>query len=88
MDFREIYCKWCPARIHNVSTCSRCPKYKRYMDDNRKLMSDRDFCNLCTHLRDKDMEVFCRTNRYYQKDSGEDFVCYRFNPVWLDALKE
>jgi len=50
-------------------------------------MSDRDFCNLCTHLRDKDMVVFCRTNRYYQEDSGEDFDCYRFNPVWLDALK-
>ncbi len=36
------------------------------------------FCAICIHRGSRDLEVFCRTNRFLQEDSGEDFDCYRF----------
>ena len=78
MDFRSDHCVWCSMRCGPLQDCSPCPKYRRYHLGIDQVLTMEAFCAVCIHREDKDLEVFCRTNRFLQEDSGEDFDCYRF----------
>lgn len=78
MDFRSKNCVWCRGRTGPIESCNPCPKYLKYelrQDHHLDMLS---FCSICIHRDSNELSVFCRTNRYLQEDSGEDFECYRF----------
>ena len=78
MEFRLTYCQWCGYRNNPVENCQECPKYLRYGSGTiKKLIAD-DLCSSCAHVIAEDMKAFCKTNRFYQQDSPEDFECYKF----------
>jgi len=78
MDFRSEHCAWCSMRNAPLADCSSCPKYWRYHLGIDLELSMDVFCAICIHRGSRDLEVFCRTYRFLQEDSGEDFDCYRF----------
>jgi hypothetical protein len=55
-----------------------CPKYLRYTMGREGQLDMHSFCSICVHGDDDELSVFCRTNRFHQEGSGEDFECYRF----------
>lgn len=61
-----------------LKDCSPCPKYRKYHLGSDQELTMEAFCDICIHRIDSDLEVYCRTNRFLQEDSGEDFDCYRF----------
>ena len=78
MDFRKTHCSWCSLRTNRIENCSLCPKYRRYELKNGTELSMDAFCSICINRNNKELEVFCKTNRSLQEDSGEDFDCYQF----------
>lgn len=80
MEFRSTRCVWCSLRDKPIEACAPCPKYRRYGLDLEQEMTQHAFCSICTNRDNSDLAVFCRTNRFLQEDSGEDFECYRFCP--------
>jgi hypothetical protein len=78
MDFRAKNCAWCKLREEPLAMCKPCPKYSRYDLRQDHQLDMNSFCSICIHRDSEELSVFCRTNRYLQEDSGEDFECYRF----------
>ncbi|HPI92317.1 MAG TPA: hypothetical protein PK350_04235 [Deltaproteobacteria bacterium] len=66
-------------RKNPLQDCSTCPKYRKYHLNCDQDLSMKAFCTICVHREDREIEVYCRTNRFYQEGSGEDFECYRFH---------
>jgi hypothetical protein len=73
MDFRNEACAWCPQRTGPQDDCQICPRY-----EHRSRLTADQLCPACRNHGSIELEVFCRTNRRYQEDSGEDFECYKF----------
>jgi len=78
MDFRTTRCVWCAMRGGPIQDCSACPKYGKYGLRIEQELTMASFCTICIHRENSDLQVYCRTNRFFQEDSGEDFECYRF----------
>jgi hypothetical protein len=78
MDFRKNHCSWCLIRTGPLEDCAPCPKYRRYELKDESVLTMDSFCSICINQGSLELEVFCRTNRYLQEDSGEDFDCYKF----------
>ena len=78
MDFRKIHCNWCRLRTGRIEDCMPCPKYRKYELKIDPVLTMESFCSICINQDSHELEVYCRTNRFLQEDSGEDFDCYRF----------
>jgi len=55
-----------------------CPKYLRYELKRELTITTETLCGVCKNRNSKELEVFCRTNRFHQQDSPEEFECYNF----------
>jgi hypothetical protein len=77
MDFRKTHCAWCRLRTGTIEGCASCPKYHRYKLKSERLTME-SLCKACINRNNTELEVFCRTNRFFQEDSPEDFDCYNF----------
>jgi hypothetical protein len=62
-----------------MEDCTPCPKYRRYALKGDIDLTMDAFCSICINKDSPQLEVFCRTNRFFQEDSGEDFDCYQFS---------
>lgn len=78
MDFRNEACAWCPQHTGPQENCQICPRYE-HRDQACRLTAEA-LCPACRNHGSSELEIFCRTNRRYQVDSGEDFECYKFAP--------
>ncbi|MEA2101729.1 MAG: hypothetical protein U9P80_04025 [Thermodesulfobacteriota bacterium] len=78
IDFRDKYCKWCKHRKAPISQCRLCPRYIRFMDKGTVRLDPEALCRACIHNNEAAMQVFCETNRFFQKASDEPFECYQF----------
>lgn len=78
MDFRKTQCAWCRLRTGPVEDCTSCPKYRKYKLKSEPLLPMESFCKICINQNNTQLEAFCRTNRFFQEDSSEDFDCYNF----------
>ena len=78
MDFRKTHCSWCRLRTGPLEDCTSCPKYRKYKLKSELHLTMEAFCKICINQNNAELEVFCRTNRFYQEDSPEDFDCYNF----------
>jgi hypothetical protein len=85
MDFRKDHCAWCGMRNGPIEDCEPCPKYRCHGLGLDGVLTMEAFCGICIHRGASGLEVFCRTNRFLQEDSGEDFDCYRFSIKPLPA---
>jgi hypothetical protein len=84
MDFRKTQCAWCKIRTGPLEDCMSCPKYFRYGLNREIPLTMESLCPVCINRNNTELEVFCRTNRFHQQDSGEDFECYNF---CIDAVR-
>jgi len=71
-------CPWCKMRTAPLEQCMNCPRYKAAVGKEDIVLDAAAFCGVCTNRENSDLSVFCKTNRYYQEDSGEPFECYNF----------
>jgi hypothetical protein len=78
MDFRKTHCAWCRLRTGSIEDCISCPKYRKYELKSGHCLTMELFCKICINQNNTELEVFCRTNRFFQEDSPEDFDCYNF----------
>ena len=78
MDFRNEACVWCQFRSRPLQDCRICPRYERLTLASAERLDAARLCAACANRASTELEVFCRTNRFYQQDSGEDFECYKF----------
>lgn len=78
MDFRDTHCSWCDKRREPVEKCAPCPRYRKYHSGEDLVLDDHAFCSICTHNHGEEFQVYCSTNRRFQRDSGEPFECYKF----------
>jgi len=62
-----------------LEECFACPKYRKYYLGEPIVLDDQILCSACIHEHNKDLEVYCTTNRRFQHGSGEPFECYKFN---------
>jgi len=78
MDFRMTNCPWCANRSRPMEDCTSCPKYLRHEHKRDTDITMETLCAVCINRNNPDLEVFCKTNRFHQEGSGEEFECYNF----------